>query len=266
MKRIEVDVNPDVVFHEELLCITSPLLRTMAVEALNLAPSYFWVVPASSSGKYHPKTSLGVHGLVRHVKSVFWIAEELLSHRLYAPFTEYEKDLVRVAILLHDTLKQGTEEWGTHTVTEHPLLVRLSIRPDVFIQNTDGAEEDWDTICSLIETHMGIWTTDKKGVQVLKEPETAMQKFVHLCDFLASRKNITVDIHTRKSQNASAPAKDDELATEKQVSYLRSLYLTAHNRGIILPDVVYTDNKGNVVLTKSKAGEYITNAKNKLGM
>lgn len=263
-KHIEMDISPSAIFASELEKVQAPLLRAMAVEALLLAPSYFWVVPASSSGKYHPVSSLGMHGLVRHVKSVFWVSEELLSHRLYAPFSDHEKDLIRVAILLHDACKQGIEEWGTNTVTEHPLLVREHLRPDVFIQNTEGAEQDWDTICSLIETHMGIWTKDyKSGAEVLKEPETAMQKFVHLCDYLASRKSITVDIQNRERQTVGGTNVEDS-ATEKQIGYLKALYLQAHNRGVVLPTITYTDSAGKIILTKSQAGEHITNAKNAL--
>lgn len=259
-----MEIDPSAIFANELEQIQNPIIKEGVIEALELAPSYFWVVPASSSGKYHPVSSLGMHGLVRHVKSVFWIGEELLSHRLYAPFTDWEKDIIRAGKILHDTCKQGVEEWGTNTVTEHPLLVRDRVRPIETMLKYPEFEGWWDTICELIETHMGIWTTNKAGEQVLQEPETAMQRFVHLCDYLASRKSITVDIQGRERQ-AIGPKPVEEVATEKQVSYLQALYNQAYGKGLDLETVVITNDDGKVVLTKAKAGALITTARKALG-
>ena len=43
-----------------------------------------------------------------------------------------------------------------------------------------------------IKTHMGPWITDYDGNEVLEKPKTKYQNFVHMCDFLASRKCILV--------------------------------------------------------------------------
>ena len=42
---------------------------------------------------------------------------------------------------------------------------------------------------------MGKWNTDYKDKtkEVLPKPVTESEKFVHLCDYLASRKNILVE-------------------------------------------------------------------------
>ena len=39
---------------------------------------------------------------------------------------------------------------------------------------------------------MGPWTKDYNGVEVLEKPKTKYQNFVHMCDFLASRKCLLV--------------------------------------------------------------------------
>ena len=39
---------------------------------------------------------------------------------------------------------------------------------------------------------MGYWTTDYDGNEVLEKPKTKYQNFVHMCDYLASRKCILV--------------------------------------------------------------------------
>ena len=53
-------------------------LKEVALELVDEIPEYFWVVPASSSGKYHPEISLGDGGLVRHSIMVSRIAEDLV--------------------------------------------------------------------------------------------------------------------------------------------------------------------------------------------
>ena len=39
---------------------------------------------------------------------------------------------------------------------------------------------------------MGSWTKDYNGVEVLEKPKTKYQNFVHMCDYLASRKCLLV--------------------------------------------------------------------------
>ena len=53
-------------------------------------------------------------------------------------------------------------------------------------------DEELDLVCRCIETHMGPWTTNYKGEEVLEEPKDKYQRFVHLCDYLASRKFLDV--------------------------------------------------------------------------
>ena len=44
----------------------------------------------------------------------------------------------------------------------------------------------------MIESHMGEWNTNSYSNVVLPLPITKHQKFVHMCDYLASRKFINV--------------------------------------------------------------------------
>ena len=53
-------------------------------------------------------------------------------------------------------------------------------------------KEDATLMQDVIKTHMGNWTTDYNGNEVLEPPKTKYQNFVHMCDFLASRKCIIV--------------------------------------------------------------------------
>ena len=51
-----------------------------------------------------------------------------------------------------------------------------------------------ETVVSLIETHHGQWDYYGK----MPRPKTDSQQFVHLCDYIASRKNIAVDIYDKE--------------------------------------------------------------------
>ena len=92
-----------------------------------------------------------------------------------------------MALILHDVLISGIPK-EKYTRFDHPLLIA-----DYIMDNEEilGLEvEEIEFICDAIKTHMGVWTTDYNGVEVLEKPKTKYQNFVHLCDFLASRKCI----------------------------------------------------------------------------
>lgn len=169
-------------FEEELSLIKSDEIRATTARLLDGAPEYFWHVAASSSGKHHPAYALGEGGLVRHVKAAVRFANHLF---VINDFTEKEQDYIISALLLHDILKHGKDGDVGHTVFEHPVLAAEYIR-----ENTTG--EYAEVVSSLVSTHMGQWTTSKSSSVVLQAPETKLQKFVHECDYLASRKDIEV--------------------------------------------------------------------------
>lgn len=153
---------------------------------VDLLPDYFFEVPASSTGKYHPEFSLGDGGLVRHTKFAVRIAHELYSDEsVTGTFNQNEKDLMIFALVLHDGLKSGLIK-EEYTKVDHPVLVANYIR-----DNKDKltlTENEIEFICNVIESHMGPWNTDYKGNEVLPKPINKYQRFVHMCDFLASRK------------------------------------------------------------------------------
>ena len=157
---------------------------------IDLLPDYFFKVPASSTGKYHPSFALGENGLIRHTKVAVKIASELLSNNtIAAPFKEEEKDLMICGLLIHDGLKHGLEE-SEYTVFDHPLQISKFIKDNKDkLTLTDG---EIKFLCNVVEAHMGEWTKDYKGNEVLPKPANKYQKFVHMCDFLASRKFLDV--------------------------------------------------------------------------
>ena len=177
-------------FNKEYEMIKNPKYRENLKKLVDMLPDYFFKVAASSTGKYHPSFTLGDAGLVRHSKAAFRIGYELLNNNtIGSVFNDSEKDLMLCGLLVHDGLKHGLVE-SKYTVFEHPILMANFIREnkDSFTW-TDG---EINFIASVIETHMGEWTVDYKGNEVLTKPSNKYQKFVHMCDFLASRKFLDI--------------------------------------------------------------------------
>lgn len=172
----------------EIEYIKNTRIRKACEEMVKLLPDYFFEVPAASTGKYHPAYAAGEGGLLRHTKAAVRIAIEILSDPSTGDkYTSDEKDMMIMALILHDGLKSGVPK-EKYTRFDHPLLMA-----DYIMDNEEilGLEvEEIEFICDAIKTHMGVWTTDYNGVEVLEKPKTKYQNFVHLCDFLASRKCI----------------------------------------------------------------------------
>ena len=172
----------------EIEYIKNSRIRKACEEMVKLLPDYFFEVPAASTGKYHPAYAAGEGGLLRHTKAAVRIAIEILSDPSTGDkYTSDEKDMMIMALILHDGLKSGIPK-EKYTRFDHPLLMA-----DYIMDNEEilGLEvEEIEFICDAIKTHMGVWTTDYNGVEVLEKPKTKYQNFVHLCDFLASRKCI----------------------------------------------------------------------------
>ena len=178
------------VFNTEINYIKDKRLRDNLVIILNMLPDYFYEVPASSTGKYHPSFSLGEGGLVRHSKVATRIGYTLLNNDSVQNFNSHEKDLLLISILIHDGLKCGNPK-EEYTRFDHPILISNFIKDNM--DKLTLEDEEIEFVCSCVETHMGQWTTDYKGNEVLKKPVSKYQRFVHMCDYLSSKKFL--DVH-----------------------------------------------------------------------
>lgn len=183
-------IEKQAVFEKELEFINNPRYKESAKVLINLLPDYFFEVPASSTGKYHPSFSLGNAGLVRHTKVAVRIAYEMFNDEsITGAYSKNEKDLMLIALLMHDGLKSGLEK-SQYTKFEHPLLVCDYIKENK--DKTEFNDKEIQFICHVISSHMGPWTTNNYSNVVLPKPESKFQRFVHMCDYLASRKFLDV--------------------------------------------------------------------------
>ena len=171
-------------FAEELFFIRTEYIKKFLEYCIDNLPDYFFHVAASSSGKYHPEYALGNGGLLRHTKAAFWIANELFNLEMFQ-FSEEERDLMLTALILHDGQKQGKREGNT--VFDHPIHAANFVK-QCYIETDLLNDDQMQLIYDCIATHMGQWNTAKYSKVVLPMPKTKYQKFVHLCDYLASRK------------------------------------------------------------------------------
>jgi hypothetical protein len=182
----EIDINYDntkwMHFAKELNFIQNDEIREWTKKAINSLPDYIFHAAASSTGKYHPSYALGDGGLIRHMKAAMGIATELFRMKVY-DFPADEKDIALAALSIHDGTKSGIidNKWTKH---EHPIIICDYLRQQNFFNDIPQAEQ----ICECVACHMGQWATNSKSNVVLPEPQTELQKFVHLCDYLASRK------------------------------------------------------------------------------
>lgn len=180
------------IFYKEINYIKDQEIKQMAKIAIENLQDYFFAVPASSSGKYHPSYALGDGGLTRHVKGAVRIANHLLAlEQNKEEFTTTERDLILFALLIHDGLKQGRDGSQGFTTFTHPwdcaewVVTADCLRPF----NIEYRKE----VAKMIVSHMGEWNEDVKGNGgTLPKPMSKFQKFVHMCDFLASRKDIEI--------------------------------------------------------------------------
>ena len=168
----------------ELNYINDERLKENAIIILNNLPDYFYKVQAASTGKYHPKYALGEKGLIRHTKAAVSIAYSLFD--IYK-FDQKTKDLIIISLLIHDGLKHGFN-YDKYSKFEHPLLIKelLNNIKDQLTLTTEEIQEISDNVSS----HMGKFNTNNYSDIVLPLPDTPIKKFVHMCDFLASRKQI----------------------------------------------------------------------------
>lgn len=174
------------VFRVELSYIRDRAIQLAGGKLIDQLPDYFFEVAASSTGKYHPKYALGNGGLVRHTKAAVRFAHELLADPIYDDkFTSEQKDMMILALILHDGIKHGYNG-SPYTVFEHPILAAAFVRE----KGEDAGLEEYQAefIAHCIESHMGPWTRDRFGKEVLPAPSDKFQNFVHMCDYLASRK------------------------------------------------------------------------------
>jgi len=153
-------------FKTEIECIPDEDIRAWTLKAFENCPEDFYVVPASSSGKYHPADEKLEGGTAIHIKRAFKVMLVLCDSESDI-LTREEISILLSAILLHDICRGAGRT--------HPEAVR----PYYAQKLGDAFVEQYPDIMDAIETHMGRWGRHR--------PDTLLQALVHYADNVASK-------------------------------------------------------------------------------
>lgn len=165
------------ILRTELNLIKDLEMRKFVEEMLDKAPKAYFIREASSTNKYHPPSSRGYQGLMRHVKRCVYIAEQLLRNDIYQSLRD-KHDIIISALILHDAKKYGDNN-AKWSLKDHASLAAFWIADST-------TNSDYKMIAQLVLTHMGQWGK--------VHPSTALEKFVHLCDYIASLKELEKEV------------------------------------------------------------------------
>ena len=185
------------IFKDELNYFKNDRIKESAKILIELIPDYFFEVPASASGKYHPSFSQNEGGLLRHTKVATIIGNEVLSlEYTNSLYTDDEKDILLLGIMLHDTQKLGNPP-EKHTRFDHPLLAATFIEENK--DKTELKEEEINLLKRVISSHMGQWNKSSYSSIELPKPSDKYEFFVHMCDYLSSKKFLDVEFDTENN-------------------------------------------------------------------
>ena len=164
--------------------------RSLAEFLIDKLDDYWFIKPASSTGKYHPVFNNGEGGLVRHSLNVcmWWqqmykaFEQELMS------FSGRDDmyDLGLIACLFHDAKKYGDAEENSRWVKkDHDVrsmewfLHNVEIYEHMNDMNFDNKAINY--IANAIDHHNGPWSTHGA-------PRTIFERLVFICDYASSQK------------------------------------------------------------------------------
>lgn len=158
----------------EIMSIDDAEIRKLVEATFREVPPYFWTLPASSSGKYHPPKERAAYGLVYHTKEVFRV-----GHYVWEAYSDTNLDEVKAAILLHDVGRYGLGKvHAPHSLPKHP-----GIAADLFERvacDLDLEDKEYvPRISQAIRSHMGKWGEPS--------PKSELDWIVHMADNVASK-------------------------------------------------------------------------------
>ncbi len=217
-KESDKNMKTSDLFEKEIAYISNETLQNIVRDTLNAAPEYIQTIPASSSGKFHPKTDLGEGGLVRHIRAVTAIAKNIIDTDIFKNIAlgvgadDYETiviyaDIALAACILHGCMK--SDDTPKHsTVFDHPLkaanLFKETAKKYITKENMNYMKVIIPLVHSCIAAHMGQFNTAPyaKGI-VLPKPKLGIEQFVHICDYIASRKflDFNFEVYDGKKNN-----------------------------------------------------------------
>lgn len=164
--------------------IGDPALQALAQAGLDTSDKKFFTAPSSSSGRYHPADEINEGGLALHTCRDVALAEHLGD---FYGISEKERDIVKTALILHDTWKGG-DPWKKYAPDHGDLAAEhISSLPG-------GNTEDGKVVQRLVANHMGQWNKNGLKERDPRHPADNLEQIVSYADYLASQDNIYVAV------------------------------------------------------------------------
>jgi len=159
--------------------IESPDIKRFVYEGFNMISEDFWMVPTSSSGRYHPpESNITPMGLMVHCIKACTIGKGLFG--FFGVTEQVEKDIIIAAILLHDSYKGGWDRAWNGMIPEHGYIA-ASYLADIELE----PEYIKRKLLDAIETHMSRWARPFSTVTKFLFPQNT-SLIVALSDMMAS--------------------------------------------------------------------------------
>ena len=227
-------MNKKAVFKELLDKFETEKIRLYCEDMIENIPDYIFIMPSSTSGKFHNATQCQPHGQIYHI--IMFGA--IMNYRLALKCNKEKfnnpihRDAMRCVPIFHDAVKCG---WNgsRYTVHDHPMLAGAWVRETKVDHDID--DEIKEMIARMCERHSGEWTSSKRSKVVLPEPETEMEILVHECDILSSR----ADIDMQPSDYLKSIFGEEKIELHSLDDYIISF---GKHKGEKLVDVFKTDH------------------------
>lgn len=179
---------------DEINLISDEAIKSFVRSALMKA-DFFWDIPSSFSGKYHPNDERGPGGNVLHTKRVVRIASVMSES--YSLSIE-ERDVVIAAAILHDICKGHKPGDSNEPCYDpmHPYAVGKFIEKcraedrkhaDASSSTLYLSEEVVQSILRLVRCHLGPWSPVPETY-----PITYLDFILHLADNVASKLHLFI--------------------------------------------------------------------------
>ena len=148
-------------------------MKDYCTDMIKEIPDYIFVIPSSTSFKYHNKTQCQPHGQILHMLMFGEVMNYILDLEYVKEKTnERQRDCLRCTPIFHDAIKCGTNG-SQYTVHDHPLLAGKWIRDTVVEHDIDKETKAY--IARLCESHSGQWISNKRSSVILPKPENDEQ-------------------------------------------------------------------------------------------
>ena len=227
-------MNKKAVFKELLDKFETEEIRLYCEDMIENIPDYIFIMPSSTSGKFHNVTQCQPHGQIYHI--IMFGA--IMNYRLALKCNKEKfnnpihRDAMRCVPIFHDAVKCG---WNgsQYTVHDHPMLAGAWVRETKVDHDID--DDIKEMIARMCERHSGEWTSSKRSKVVLPEPETEMEILVHECDILSSR----ADIDMQPSDYLKSIFGEEKIELPNLDDYIISF---GKHKGEKLIDVFRTDH------------------------